>query len=120
MNFSIIITITFFSFYLFGCFTIVFAFAHIISSNSNKNNITQQIASIRKQRSHLNYVQEVHINGVTLVLGEDLSAVKNIVDIPLYKDEDDFIDLIEEAFENMHYPMELMLLNRACIPYVAM
>jgi hypothetical protein len=26
---------------------------------------------------------------------------------------------MEEAFENMKHPMELMLLNRACIPYVA-
>jgi len=36
------------------------------------------------------------------------------------EDEDDFIDPMEEAFDNMQHPMELMLLNRACIPYVAM
>ena len=36
-------------------------------------------------------------------------------------DDDDFIvDPMEEAFDNMKHPMELMLLNRACIPYVAM
>ena len=32
----------------------------------------------------------------------------------------DFIDPMKEAFDNMQHPMELMLLNRACIPYVAM
>ena len=60
------------------------------------------------------------MHGVTLVLGEDLSAVKNVADIPFHKDEDDFIDPMEEAFDNMQHPLELMLLNRACIPYVAM
>jgi uncharacterized protein Yka (UPF0111/DUF47 family) len=34
-------------------------------------------------------------------------------------DDDDTIDPMEEAFDNMKHPMELMLLNRACIPYVA-
>jgi hypothetical protein len=29
------------------------------------------------------------------------------------------MDPMEEAFDNMKHPMELMLLNRACIPYVA-
>jgi hypothetical protein len=33
--------------------------------------------------------------------------------------EDDVMDPMEEAFDNMKHPMELMLLNRACIPYVA-
>ena len=56
----------------------------------------------------------------TLVLLEDLSAVKKVVDIPLYKNEDDFIDPIEEPFDNIQHPRELELLNRAYIPYVSM
>ena len=69
------------------------------------------------------------MHGVTLVLGEDLSAVRKVVDMQSHRyfttqvedeDEDDFIDPMEEAFDNMQHPMELMLLNRACIPYVAM
>merc|ERR1712238_37420 len=121
MNFCSSITITFFSLYFFGHFTTAFAFAPVISPNSNHNNaIPQQRASIRRQGSKLNYIQEVQMHGVTLVLGEDLSAVRNAANIPLYEDQDDFIDPIEEAFDNMQHPMELMLLNRACIPYVSM
>ena len=29
------------------------------------------------------------------------------------------MDPMEEAFDNMKHPMELMLLDRACIPFVA-
>ena len=54
----------------------------------------------------------------TLVLGEDLSAARKVVDIPLYKDWDDFRDQIEEAFDNIQHPMGLLILNRAYIPYV--
>merc|ERR1712238_91428 len=109
MNFCSSITITFFSLYFFGHFTTTFAFAPVISSNSNHNKaIPQQRSSIR-QGSKLNYVQEVQMHGVTSVLGEDLSAVRQV------EDENDFIDPMEEAFDNMQHPMELMLLNRACI-----
>merc|ERR1712238_186854 len=121
MNFSSTITIIFFSLHFFGYFTNAFAFAPVISPNSNHNNvIPHQRASIRRQGSELNYVQEIQMHGVTLVLGEDLSAVRNAADIPLHEDQDDFIDPIEETFDNMQHPMELMLLNRACIPYVSM
>merc|ERR1712238_228457 len=121
MNFSSTITIIFFSLNFLRHFINAFAFTPVISPNSNHNNaILQQRASIRRQGSKLNYVQEVQMHGVTLVLGEDLSAVRNAADIPLYEDQDDFIDPIEEAFDNMQHPMELMLLNRACIPYVSM
>merc|ERR1712238_104077 len=129
MNFCSSITITFFSLYFFGHFTTTFAFAPVISSNSNHNiAIPQQRSSIR-QGSKLNYVQEVQMHGVTSVLGEDLSAVRKVADMKSRRyfttqiedeDEDDFIDPMEEAFDNMQHPMELMLLNRACIPYVAM
>ena len=114
MNFSSTITIIFFSLNLFGYFTTAFAFAPVISSNKNHNN------AIQRQGSKLNYVQEVQMHGVTFILKEDLSAVKNAADIPLHEDKDEFIDPMEEAFDNMQHPMELMLLNRACIPYVAM
>jgi len=69
------------------------------------------------------------MHGVTLVLGEDLSVVRKVLDMKSRRfftsqvedeDMDDFIDPMEEAFDNMQHPMELMLLNRACIPYVAM
>jgi hypothetical protein len=30
------------------------------------------------------------------------------------EEEDDFVDPMEEAFDNMQHPMELMLLSRAC------
>ena len=36
------------------------------------------------------------------------------------KDNDDFNDLINEAFDNIQHPMELILLNRSCISYIAM
>merc|ERR1712238_230680 len=104
------------------------------SSNSNHNNaIPQQRSSIIQQGSELNYAQEVQMHGITLVLGDDLSAVRKVADMKSRRyftsqiedededeDEDDFIDPMEEAFDNMQHPMELMLLNRACIPYVAM
>ena len=71
------------------------------------------------------------MHGVTSVLVEDLSAIRKVADMKSRRyftsqiededeDEDDFIDPMEEAFDNMQHPMELMLLNRACIPYVAM
>merc|ERR1712238_364514 len=114
-------TITFFSLNFSRFFTTAFAFAPVIISNSNHNNaIPQQRVSIRQQGSKLNYAQEVQIHGVTSVLEENVSTVRNAADIPLHEDKDDFIDPMEEAFDNMRHPMELMLLNRACIPYVAM
>merc|ERR1712161_17270 len=130
MNFSSTIATTFFTFHFFGLFTNAFVFAPVIISNNNHNNaIPQQKASIRKQGSKLNYAQEVQMHGVTLVLEENLSAVRKVADMKSRRcftsqgedeDEDDFIDPMEEAFDNMQHPMELMLLNRACIPYVAM
>merc|ERR1712161_133709 len=127
---TITITITFVSLNFFGYFTTAFAFAPVISSNSNHNNaIPQQRSSIRQQGSELNYAQEIQMHGITLVLGEDLSAVRKVADMKSRRyftsqiedeDEDDFIDPMEEAFDNMQHPMELMLLNRACIPYVSM
>jgi len=113
------IAVAFFSLYCFVCFTTAFAFAPVL----------QQRVSIRQQGSKLNYIQEVHINEVTLVLEEDLSAAEKVAEMKSRnyftsqvedEDEDDFIDPMEEAFDNMQHPMELMLLNRACIPYVAM
>jgi hypothetical protein len=35
-------------------------------------------------------------------------------------DDDYFIDPMKETFDNMQHPMELMLISRECIPYVAM
>ena len=130
MNFSTTIAITFFSFHFFGLFTTAFTIAPVISSHSNHNNaIPQQRSSIRRQGSKLNYAQEVQMHGVTLVLEEKLSAVREVADMKSRRyftsqvedeDDDNFIDPMEEAFDNMQHPMELMLLNRACIPYVAM
>merc|ERR1712238_470375 len=129
-NFSSTIATTFLIFHFFGLFTTAFAFAPVIISNNNHNNaIPQQRASIRQQGSKLNYAQEVQMHGVTLVLEENLSAVRKVADMKSHRyftsqvkdeDEDDFIDPMEEAFDNMQHSMELMLLNRACIPYVAM
>merc|ERR1712238_646186 len=103
--------ITFFSLNFFGHFTTAFAFAPGIGSNNNHNNaIPQQRSSIRRQGSKLNYVQEVQMHGVTSVLGEDLSAVRKVVDMKSRRyftsqvedeDEDDFVDPMEEAFDNM-------------------
>jgi len=130
MNFSSTIATTFFTFHFFGLFTTAFAFAPVIISNNNHNNaIPQQRASIRRQGSKLNYAQEVQMHGFTLVLEENLSAVRKVSEMKSHRyftsqvedeDEDNFIDPMEEAFDNMQHPMELMLLNRACIPYVAM
>merc|ERR1712238_135359 len=118
--------------HFFGLFATAFAFAPVIISNNNHNNaIPQQRASIRQQGSKLNYAQEVQMRGVTLVLEENLLAVRKVADMKSRRyftsqvkdedeDEDDFIDPMEEAFGNIQHPMELMLLNRACIPYVAM
>jgi len=135
MNSSTSVSIAFFSLHLFGLFTTAFAFAPVLSSNSKHNAIHQQRASIRQQSSKLNYIQEVQMHGVNIVLEEDLSAVRKVADMKSRRyfttqdedededdnqDEDDFLDPMEEAFDNMQHPMELMLLNRACIPYVAM
>merc|ERR1712238_588786 len=117
MNFSSTIATTFFTFHFFGLFTTAFAFAPVIISNNNHNNaIPQQRASIRQQDSKLNYAQEVQMHGVTLVLDENLSAVRKVADMKSRRyftsqvedeDEDDFIDPMEEAFDNMQHPMEL-------------
>ena len=105
MNFSLTITITFISLNFFGYFTAAFAFAPVISTSSNHNDaIPLKRSSIRWQ-------------GDTLVLGEDHIYFTLRVEV---EDEDDFIEPMEEDFDNMQHPMELMLLNRACIPYVAM
>ena len=106
------IAVAFFSLHILGIVTTVFAFVPVLRSNSNHK--------ARQQGSKLNYVQEVQMHGVTLILEKDLSAVRNVADIPLHEDKDDFIDPMEEAFDSMQHPVELMLLNRACIPYVAM
>ena len=65
----------------------------------------------------LNFKKCVKIKLDTLVLGEDHIYFTLRVEV---EDEDDFIEPMEEDFDNMQHPMELMLLNRACIPYVAM
>ena len=44
-----------------------------------------------------------------------LECTKKVAD----ESRDNFVDPMEEAFDNMQHPMEFMLLNRACIPYVA-
>jgi len=90
----------FFRLHFFGFLTVAFAFAPVIISSNSNHNLPQQRAL--RQESELNYVQEVLIHGVTLVLEKDLSAVRKVGHISLHedldKDEDDFIDLIEEAF----------------------
>merc|ERR1712161_143401 len=118
-NFSSTITITFFSLTFFG-YTTAFAFAPVISSNSNHNNaIPQHRSSTIQQGSKLNYAQEVQIHDITLVLEEKLSAVRKVADMKSRRyftsqvededenedeDEDDFIDPMEEAFDNMQHP----------------
>ena len=130
MYFSLTITITFISLNLFRYFTNAFAFAPVISSNSNHNNaIPHQRSSIRQQGSTLNYAQELQMHGVTLVIEENLSAVRKSAVTKNHRyftsqvedeDEVDFINSMEEAFDNTQHPMKLMLLNRAYIPYGAM
>jgi hypothetical protein len=68
--------------------------------------------------TQLNYIREVEMHGVTLVLDSSLSKTNKIKDCLSVLDEDK--DPMEEAFDSMQHPMELMLLSRACIPYVAM
>merc|ERR1712238_110081 len=100
--------------HFFGLFATAFAFAPVIISNNYHNNvIPQHRASIRQQGSKLNYAQEVQIYGITLVLEENLSAVRKVADMKSRRyftsqvedeDEDDFIDPMEEAFDNMQHP----------------
>jgi hypothetical protein len=63
--------------------------------------------SKNKVTTQLNYIREV-----------DTNKIKDCLSID--DDADDFIDPMEEVFDNMQHPMELMLLSRACIPYVMM
>jgi uncharacterized protein Yka (UPF0111/DUF47 family) len=58
-----------------------------------------------KAASQLNYLREAESSDF---------VVQNIDN-----DDENDIDPMEEAFDNMKHPMELMLLNRACIPFVA-
>ena len=48
------------------------------------------------------------------------ATTENPIIVEQHKDDDDFVDPMEEAYDNMQHPMELMLLIRACIPYVTM
>jgi hypothetical protein len=59
------------------------------------------------------------MHGVTLVLdpSSDASKTKDCFSID---DGEDNKDPMEEVFNSIQHPMELMLLSRACIPYVAM
>jgi hypothetical protein len=78
-------------------------------SAMNKNN---------NKASQLNYLWEAESRGFAgLTLGEPLA--QNIDNDENIENDENNIDPMEEAFDNMTHPMELMLLNRACIPYVA-
>jgi hypothetical protein len=59
------------------------------------------------------------MHGVTLVLdpSSDASKTKDCFSID---DGEDNKDPMEEAFHSIQHPMELLLLGRACTPYVAM
>jgi len=87
----------FVSLYAYGAVTsrTTLAFAPIISS-SKKHQRFLATASPVKKGTQLNYFREQ----------VETEAVG--IDNPM-----------EEAFDNMQHPMELMLLARACIPYVA-
>merc|ERR1712238_436866 len=73
----------FFSFHFFGFLTATFTFAPVIISSNSNQNIPQQRAL--RQESELNYVQEVYIHGVILVLEKDLSAVRKVGDASLLR-----------------------------------
>ena len=69
------------------------------------------------------------MHGVTLIIEENLSALRKVADMKSHRyftsqvedeDEVDFIDPMEEAFDNMQHPMELMVLNRAINLYIKM
>ena len=60
------------------------------------------------------------MHGVSLVLDSSLSNTYKVKDCLSLDDDDDDNDPMEEAFDNMQHPTELMLLRRACIPYVAL
>jgi hypothetical protein len=51
-----------------------------------------------------------------------LSNTNKVNDCLLLDEEDgeEDEDPMKEAFDNIQHPMELMLLSRACIPYVVM
>ena len=113
------------------------------SYNNPRSKATAVTAShLNKGTTQLNYLREVEMHGVTLVLEVESSLEKGTVnnskadraniendddddddddDNDDDDDDDDYdSDPMALAFDNMQHPMELMLLSRACIPFVAM
>ena len=88
----------FVSLYAYGAVTsrTTLAFAPIISSSKNHQRFLATASPPVKKGTQLNYLREQ----------VETEAVG--IDNPM-----------EEFFDNMQHPMELMLLARACIPYVA-
>jgi hypothetical protein len=104
MNFSTSANAIFFGLFVFGSATSSLAFSPATISNS----IASASLSKNNKGTQLNYIREVEMHGVALVLDS-----KDC--LSLNKGEDK--NPMEEAFDNMQHPMELMLLSRACIPY---
>ena len=119
MNFFTTLFTIFVSLYAYGADTTTLAFSPISSSNNYQRSLAT--ASHSKKGTQLNYLREVEMHGVTLAF--DSNTVEQTVskdnNCLKLEDEDGSIDLMEEGFNNMQHPMELMLLSRACIPYVA-
>jgi hypothetical protein len=84
------------------------------------NSITSSRISNKNKGTQLNYIREVEMHGVSLVLDSSLSNTSKIKDCLSLDNDDDDKDPMEEAFDSMQHPMELLLLSRACIPYAAM
>ena len=123
MNLFTSTRIAFFGVQFSGIFTnTTFAFAPVNLNNSFPQKTIDSISS------KLSYVRDDQIHAVTPILYNDNSVVSTThsnkvksCTLSIDNEDNDYLnDPMEEAFDNMQHPMELMLLNRACIPYVAM
>ena len=93
MNFSTIIITFIIAIQAFDAITSISAFTTISSPTT--------------KRTQLNYLQEAELDDLASQVFSKGAVSREMM------------DPMEEAFDNMKHPMELMLLDRACIPFVA-
>jgi hypothetical protein len=128
MNFSTSVSTIFFGLCVFGAVTSSLAFSSATISNSITASSARLSNNNKGTTTQLNYMRVVEMHGVSSFVLDSSSLSKtnkiedclSSLDEDEDEDDDDFVDPMEEAFDNMQHPMELMLLSRACIPYVAM
>jgi hypothetical protein len=107
MNISTSVSTIFFGLCVFGAVTSSLAFSPATTLNSITTSARLSNNNIKGTTTQLNYIREVEVHGVSLVLdSSSLSNFNRIKDclssLDENEDDDDFVDpMAEEAFDNM-------------------